>query len=62
MEGAAAELRTLNRRRQAAEFLGVSERQLDEWIKLGQIEPTRFGRLVRIHRDELERVAREGLP
>lgn len=54
-------LKTLNTRREAAEFLGVSERQLDDWIKSEAITATRFGRLVRVHRDELERVAREGI-
>lgn len=56
-----AELKTLSSRREAAEFLGVSERQLDQWIRDERIQATRLGRLVRVHRDELERVAREGV-
>lgn len=53
--------KVLNTRRESAEFLGVSERQLDQWIRDGKIEPKRFGRLVKVHRDELERIAREGI-
>lgn len=56
-----AELKVLNTRRESAEFLGVSERQLDEWLKQGLIQATRLGRLVRVHRDELMRVASEGI-
>ncbi|MEO1496630.1 MAG: helix-turn-helix domain-containing protein [Planctomycetota bacterium] len=53
--------RILYTRRDAADFLGVSERQLDTWLKRGAIQPTRLGRLVRVHRTELERVAAEGI-
>lgn len=55
-------LKVLSSRREAAAILGVSERQLDQWIADGAITPTRFGRLVKVHRDELLRVAREGIP
>ncbi len=58
---APAELPTLSSRRDAAAFLGVSERQLDAWISTGAIRATRLGRLVKVHRDELERIAREGI-
>jgi excisionase family DNA binding protein len=51
----------LSSRREAAVYLGVSDRQLDQWIADGKIIPTRLGRLVKVHRDELERVAREGI-
>lgn len=54
-------LPVLSTRREAAAFLGVSERQLDAWIAAGAIRATRLGRLVKVHRDELERVAREGI-
>jgi excisionase family DNA binding protein len=58
---APATLQVLSTRREAAAFLGVSERQLDAWIATGAIRATRLGRLVKIHRDELERIAREGI-
>lgn len=48
-------------RDEAAKFLGVSTRQLDHWIRDGKVEPTRLGRLVKVNRDELYRVAREGI-
>lgn len=57
----AAPARVLNSRDQAANFLGVSVRQIDTWIKQGAIQPTRLGRLVKIHHDELQRVASEGI-
>lgn len=47
--------------REAAEALGVSERSIYGWVKSEQIASTRLGRLVRIRRDEVERVAREGI-
>lgn len=53
--------RVLNSRDQAAKFLGVSVRQIDTWIKAGAIQPTRLGRLVKIHQDELHRIASEGI-
>lgn len=49
-------------KREAAQYLDVSERQLDRWIRGGKIAATKLGRLVRIRREELERVAREGIP
>lgn len=54
--------RALYDRQQAAEFFSISTRTLDQWEREGLIKATRFGRLVRYHRDELERVASEGLP
>lgn len=48
--------------REAAKFLGVSERQLYQWEKAGLVKATRLGKLVKYHRDELERIAREGVP
>lgn len=53
--------RTLYTREQAAEFFACSPRTVDAWTKAGHLRPTMFGRLVRYHRDELERVAREGI-
>jgi excisionase family DNA binding protein len=54
-------LKVLNSRREAADYLGVSDRQVDKWIRSGKIVGTRLGRLVKVHRDELERVVREGI-
>ena len=51
----------LHNRDQAARFLGVSVRQLDTWIKSGSIQPTRLGRLVKIHQSELQRIAEQGI-
>ncbi|MEQ8848692.1 helix-turn-helix domain-containing protein [Botrimarina sp.] len=49
--------------RQAAEYLAVSERSIFEWVAAGHITPTRLAkRCVRISVDELDRVAREGIP
>lgn len=47
-------------RQQAADALQIGVRTLDQMIADGAIEPTRFGRRVLIHRDELNRLAREG--
>jgi excisionase family DNA binding protein len=58
----APEGRTIFTRQQAAEFFSVSARTLDQWAADGKITPVRFGHSVRYHRDELERVAREGIP
>lgn len=48
-------------RREAAAMLGVSMRTLDQWIADGKIQPTRLGRLVKIHRNEVDRIVREGV-
>lgn len=53
--------RVLFGRDDAARHLGCSVRMLDLWISQGKIATTRLGRLVRVHRDELERIAREGI-
>lgn len=47
--------------REAAQVLGVSERSIYAWISSGAVTPTRIGRLVRLHVDEVERIAREGV-
>lgn len=47
-------------REECAKLLGCSVRFVDSSIKAGSLHPTRLGRLVRLHRDEVERFAREG--
>lgn len=55
-------LRDLSTTNEAANYLQVSTRQLGDWARGGHIRVTRLGkRLVRFHRNELERVAREGI-
>ncbi len=44
-----------------AEALQVSERQVRRWIDLEKVRAYRLGRLVRIRREELERVRTEGV-
>lgn len=44
----------------AAARLSLSERTLKRLIDQGLVSVVRLGRSVRIHRDELERFAREG--
>lgn len=51
----------LHTREEVAKILGVSVRGVDSWIRDGLLATVPLGRLVRIHRDELERVAREGI-
>lgn len=48
-------------RREAAEYLKISDRSIDTYIKAGRLKCSRVGRQVRITREELERVAREGV-
>jgi len=57
----AAPERVVFTRVQAAQFFGISTRTLDAWTAKGWLQSVRFGRCVRYHRDELERVAREGI-
>lgn len=45
--------------REAAAALGICERSVWQAIKDGKLKAARFGRSVRIHRDELERFVRE---
>jgi excisionase family DNA binding protein len=47
--------------KEASKFLGVSDRQLYQWEKAGLVKAIRLGRLVKYRRDELERIAREGV-
>jgi excisionase family DNA binding protein len=44
--------------REAAIFLGVSERSIHRWIALGLIPVHHFGRAVRIRRSDLEEFIR----
>jgi hypothetical protein len=55
-------LQTLLTAREAARFLRVSQAQLARWEKAGLVNSTRLGKLVKYHRDELQRIAREGFP
>lgn len=48
--------------REAAKFLRVSQAQLARWDRAGLVKATRLGRLVKYHREELERIARDGFP
>lgn len=45
----------LRTRAQAAEYLGTSQRRLDELIRAGAINAVRDGSMVKIHVAELER-------
>lgn len=47
--------------KEASKFLGVSDRQLYQWEKAGLVKAIRLGRLVKYHREELERIAKEGV-
>lgn len=53
--------RVVYNRQQAADFFGVSVRTIDQWTKLGKLRCQKFGRNVRYLRDELLRVANEGI-
>lgn len=48
-------------REQAAQYLAISVRAVDEWTRDGRIRATRLGRLVRYHKRELDRVAEQGV-
>ncbi len=48
-------------RRETADLLGVSEKTLFNWEKAGSIKSTRLGRLVRFTREEINRIAKEGI-
>jgi excisionase family DNA binding protein len=45
----------------AARELNVSQRSLRRWIADGRVQVIRFGRAVRIHRAELQRLKEEGI-
>lgn len=45
---------------EAAKALGVSKSKVEKMVQAKQIDTVMLGRARRIHRDELERVAREG--
>jgi excisionase family DNA binding protein len=45
----------------AARELNVSQRSLWRWIADGRVQVIRFGRAVRIHRAELQRLKEEGI-
>jgi excisionase family DNA binding protein len=47
---------------EAAWELRLQRRFLDRAIEDGLVEVARFGRAIRIHRNEIERLAKEGLP
>jgi excisionase family DNA binding protein len=49
-------------KRQFGEPLGVSERTVEHWVDKDLIRHYRVGRQVRIPREELARVRREGVP
>lgn len=63
MQAAAAPApeRFIYTRQQAAEFFSVSVRTIDQWTSEGKLDCRRFGRTVRYLRDELMRVANEGI-
>ncbi|MEN1679258.1 MAG: excisionase family DNA-binding protein [Planctomycetota bacterium] len=48
-------------KRQAADRWGVSVKTIDRFIQAGEIKATKFGRQVRIGRDEVHRIDVEGL-
>ncbi|QDU58193.1 MerR family transcriptional regulator [Aeoliella mucimassa] len=54
--------RLLLSREEAAKQLGIGIRTLDAHIKLGNIAHVPMGRLIKLHPQELQRVADEGLP
>ncbi|QDT69420.1 Helix-turn-helix domain protein [Planctomycetes bacterium MalM25] len=47
--------------REAAEYLRISHSTLEVFKRKGLIKTIRLGGAVRVHRDELERILREGL-
>ncbi len=47
--------------KEAARLLTVSQRTLRGWVLAGRIKEIRLGGAVRFHRDELDRVVREGI-
>lgn len=49
-------------RKQAASILGVSTRSIDHLIRDQRIAVVRLGGRTMVHRNELERIAREGIP
>jgi excisionase family DNA binding protein len=49
--------------REFAEALGVSERSVYDWVRLGKVQAVRLGpKSVRFNLTELERVQRDGVP
>jgi len=45
---------------EAADYLGVSERSLQRWLKRGRVRSTRLGRRRLLHRDDLDGLAAAG--
>jgi excisionase family DNA binding protein len=41
---------------EAAHLIGVTDRTLRKWERAGILVPGRVGRVVRYHRDEIERI------
>lgn len=60
-EAAPAEEPLLVDSKEAARLLGVEPRTIADWRDRGLLSATKLGRLVRFHREELERAAKEGL-
>lgn len=60
-ENASDEPPRLYSRDEAAKWLGVSVRTVDCWTRTGQLKVVKLGRAVKIRREELERVSREGI-
>lgn len=46
----------------AARALAVSSRSVWRWIAMGELTTVKFGRAVRIPYEQVERLAREGVP
>ncbi len=48
--------------REAALYLAVSERAVWRWLSEGTLKAVRLGRAVRLSRDHLDAITRDGLP
>ncbi|MBN2320897.1 MAG: helix-turn-helix domain-containing protein [Acidobacteria bacterium] len=46
---------------EVAELVGVTTRTVRRWIRSGQMPAVRFGGLLRIRREDLVRICREGI-
>ena len=46
--------------KETADFFGVSPRTVFRWIKSGKLESVKIGGVVRIKKNEIERVINEG--
>ena len=47
--------------KEVSKILGVHEQTLYDWIEAGKVKAIRLGRLIRIRREELNRILKRGV-